>query len=142
MVARRGLLGGAATAAALLLSGCGLGKGSLEKALNRAAEDVDGVTSAGLEVGFEAEFRRYVRGSVETSAASSEEALEVYGAVMAAIVAAAYEHSGREEQRDRQAGEITLLDASGAEYDMWDLRPELEAERGRLDGVLLSDFEG
>ena len=36
----------------------------------------------------------------------------------------------------------TLLDAAGTEYDMWDLRPELEAERGRLDGVLLSDFEG
>lgn len=141
MVSRRGLLGGMTAAAGALLSGCGLRGRSLDAALTDAAEGVDGVISAALEATFDAEFRQLIRGTVETSATDADEVVGIFSQVMSALLHAAYEHGDREEESTRQVGEITASGADGTAYDMWDLRPELEAERGQLDGVLLRDFE-
>ncbi|MFC0675566.1 hypothetical protein [Brachybacterium hainanense] len=139
MVSRRTIFGALAAAAAGL-SGCGLGGGSLDSALTAAAEGVDGVTSASLEQATEAEFRRIIRGEVQTDAADRPAALEIFDGVMSALVGAVRERRDAEDLLSRAVDPIALHDAAGTAYSVWDLRPDLEAERTRTGRVSLSDF--
>lgn len=142
MMGRRRLLTAGLAASAGLLSGCGLRGRSLDRTLNDAAESVDGITTSALETATGAEFQRLIRGRVETSAVERDRALEIFGQMMSALVEAVEEQGDLEREGSRVVGAITALGSDGEEYDMWDLRPDLERSEGRLDAVILSDFAG
>lgn len=131
---RRVLTAGLALGAAVL-SGCGLQARAFERELNEAAQGVEGVTSSALESMTGAEFQRGIRGSVETSASERREVLEIFDQVMSALLGVA-----EDDESSRGVGAITVFSADGAEYGIWDLRPDLEHTKGRLDDVTLSDF--
>lgn len=140
MMGRRRLLTAGLALSAGLLSGCGLRGRSLDRTLNEAAESVDGVTTSALETVTGAEFQRAIRGRIETSAVERDGVLEIFGQVMSALVEAAEQHGDPDSEGSRVVGAITTLGSDGEEYDMWDLRPDLERSTGRLDAVILSDF--
>lgn len=135
----RRIIGGLASAAASTVGSSRLLGRGLERTLAEAAEAVAGVSRASLTTGFDAEFRRSIDGHVDLAVAG-EEALLVFDEVMSALAIAVDARSDASRQRTRIVGGIIALDAGGTRYGIWDLRPDLEAERARPDRVILADF--
>lgn len=142
MLGRRHMVGGGLALGAALLTGCGVRGRRLEKTVNDAAQSVDGVTASSLETATGAEFHRSLHGQVETSGAQREETLAIFEDVMSTLAATADPTGDGPPEGTRIVGGITALSSSGEEFGIWDLRPDLERSRGRLDDVILSDFAG
>ena len=132
---RRSVFGAVGVAlATAVLSGCGGPKRA--KDWEDAITKVEGVTGAHLERVTGAEFQRFVRGTIETEGEHRAETLRIYGAAMHALAQAAAA-SGDEELI---CGAVVGRGRYGHEVNPFDLRPDLELERKRLDAVGLKDF--
>lgn len=142
VMTRRGVFGAVGALAAAALTGCGGGGGgkALQAALNEAAGSVDGVDSTNLELVSGANFEKALRGSISTSAGSRTQAVDVFGQAMSAIATAAVEQGDAEVERNRVVGAVTALTSDGEELSIWDLRPDLQSSKGRLDAVTIADF--
>ena len=140
MVSRRGALGGIAAAAAIMLSGCGLGGKDVSRRAQEAAEAVDGVTSATLEQKRGANFETLLHGLVEISASSRDAGFLVYDEAMRAIVTVIHDRLDDFEARSLRVGGILAQLADGTELDAFMLDPEMLGEDPRLDEVNAGAF--
>lgn len=138
-MSRRGILGGAAALAAATLAACG-SSNDVQDACIAAAEQVDGVKSCDLGFVSGATFEKAMRGAITTDADSRSAAVDVFGRAMEAIAGTAVTEGDAESERNRVVGAVTALTAEGEELTVWDLRPDLQSSKGRLDAVLVSDF--
>lgn len=140
-MSRRGMLGSAMAAAAAMLVACGGGQ-DVQRAVNAAAEEVDGVQSSDLELASGATFQPLMRGTITTTAGTRSEGLEIFGRAMGAVARTAVEQGDPEAERSRVVGAVIAVTESGEELGIWDLRPDLESSKGRLDAVIVEDFLG
>lgn len=142
MVSRRGALGGAAAAAAMMLSGCGLSGKDVSAEAQEAAAAVDGVTSAVLEQKLGSRFQSLLRGRLEIAESRREAGLAVYDEAMRAVVTVIHDRLDDETARRMQVGGIIGVLAEGVELDALDLDPEMPVEDPRLDRVSAGAFYG
>lgn len=139
MVSRRGALG-AAAAAALALSGCGLRGRDVSAEAQEAAAAVDGVTAAALEQTTGSRFQRLLRGRIEIAESGHEAGLAVYDDAMRAVVTVLHDRLDDETARRMHVGGITGVLADGAELDALELDPDMPVEDPRLDRVSADTF--
>lgn len=140
MVSRRGLLGGAAAAAATLLSGCGIGRSDLLTATEEAAAGVEGVSGAELELADGATFERLLLGTVTLDAEDRASGLTIFDEVMREVVTAIHAELEEAEARSLRVGGITAILGDGDELTPLDLDPDLPGENPRRDRVTAESF--
>ncbi len=140
MVSRRGALGGIAAAAAMMLSGCGLGVKDVSDDAEEAAAAVDGVTSVTLEQDVGSRFQRLVHGRIEIAESDRETGLAVYDEAMRAIVTVIHDGLDEEIARRMQVGGIFGVLPDGTELNALDLDPDMPVEDPRLDYVSADAF--
>lgn len=142
MVSRRGLLGGAAGAAAALLSGCGIGRRNLLAATEEAAAGVEGVTGVELELADGANFERLLHGTVSLEAEDRDSGLVLFDQVMREVVTVIHAELDDPEARSLRVGGITAMLGDGDELTPLDLDPDMPGENPRRDRVTAESFYG
>lgn len=142
MVSRRGVLGGVAAAAAMVLSGCGrlLRGKDVSAEAEEAAVAVDGVVSAALEQKAGANFERLLSGTVSLETEDRAAGIDVYDEAMRAVVTVIHDELDDTEARRLRVGGVGAVLAEGTELDAFVLDPDVKAENPRLDRITAESF--
>jgi hypothetical protein len=137
MVSRRGVLGGVAAAAAMVLSGCGrLMRGKdVSTEAEEAAAAVDGVVSVELEQKAGANFERLLTGTVSLETEDREAGIEVYDEAMRAVITVIHDELDDAEARTLRVGGVSAVLADGTELDVFVLDPATKGEDPRIDQI-------
>lgn len=133
---RRGLLGLAAGAAALMLSGCGRGAARFERELVESVSAVSGVEAAELEVRDGAEFQRNLVGQVQIVPDDGSRVLAVFDEVIGVIVRAAAKNDGF----DHLDLQWFTGHSDGTELTVWDLDPAFARDEPLLARSLFDRY--
>lgn len=128
MVSRRGLVAGAASVGAVLLSGCV--PWSLQRRVNRAAETVEGVDSSDLSVGPGGTFNPQITGEIHC-AVGTDELEGVLDAAWQNVVTLLHEG----EDGDREVGSVGAIGSDGSEIGVSMWIPE-----GERNHIAVRDF--
>ncbi|WP_193104156.1 hypothetical protein [Brachybacterium sp. FME24] len=139
---RRGLLGGVAALATVALSSCGNGLNDLAENAAEAANGVDGIASAQLELSRGANFERLLHGTLSLDAADRGAGLTVYDEAMRQIVTVIHDEVDAETATGLRVGGVAAALAGGDEMTPLDLDPDMPTSDPRLDRVTAGAFYG
>ncbi|ASK66559.1 hypothetical protein CFK39_12920 [Brachybacterium avium] len=140
MVSRRGLLGGAAAMATVILGGCGRDRTALVTAAKEAASGVEGVASVELEMADGANFEQLLRGTVALEAKDRDSGLLVFDEAMRSIITVIYEELDEVDATSLRVGWITGVLAGGEEITPMELDPYMPAVNPRRDRITAESF--